>query len=162
MRALLGELGLKRRTCCLTANPALPGRGQAGQPVVTDRIAAFGPGAIGGNFPGDWVSVGLRGQEVAMVAATMYLDQLHPPAGETLESADLRRVDDVLDDTGDHSGRLARAALVTPSGPTSPRHGAPSSIRTASAAGGTAVTTAARDRAHWRQVAILGQRARSE
>ncbi len=95
-----------------------------------------------------------------MVAATMYLDQLHPPAGETLESADLRRVDDVLDDTGDHSGRLARAALVTPSGPTSPRHGAPSSIRTASAAGGTAVTTAARDRAHWRQVAILGQRAR--
>jgi len=44
-----------------------------------------------------------------MVAATVHLDQFHPPAGEALESANLRRIDDVLHDTGDHSGRLARA-----------------------------------------------------
>jgi len=28
-----------------------------------------------------------------MVAAIVHLDQLHPPAGKTLESADLRRVE---------------------------------------------------------------------
>jgi len=55
-----------------------------------------------------------------MVAATVHLDQLHPPAGEALEGTDLRRIDDVLHDTGDHSGRPARAALVTPAVPPPP------------------------------------------
>jgi hypothetical protein len=43
-----------------------------------------------------------------MVAAAVPVDQLHPPPGEALEGVGLRRVDDVLDDAGDHDGRLAK------------------------------------------------------
>ena len=44
-----------------------------------------------------------------MVSAAMPVDQLHPPPGEALEGVGLRRIDDVLDDAGDHDGRLARS-----------------------------------------------------
>jgi hypothetical protein len=54
-------------------------------------------------------------QEVAVVAATMPVNQLHPPPGETLEGIDPRRVDDILHDTGDHGGRLAHATRGNPS-----------------------------------------------
>src|SRR5204862_442451 len=56
------------------------------------------------------VARALGGQEVAVVAAAVPVDQLHPPPGEALEGVGLRRIDDVLDDAGDHDGRLARPA----------------------------------------------------
>jgi hypothetical protein len=40
----------------------------------------------------------------------MPVDQLHPPPGEALEGVGLRRIDNVLDDAGDHAGRVARPA----------------------------------------------------
>jgi hypothetical protein len=55
------------------------------------------------------VARALGGQEVAMVVAAMAVDQIHPPPGEALEGVGLRRIDDVLDDAGDHDGRLAKA-----------------------------------------------------
>jgi hypothetical protein len=45
-----------------------------------------------------------------MMTATVPVHQLHPPPGEALEGIDLRRIDDVLHDTGDHGGSLAHAA----------------------------------------------------
>jgi hypothetical protein len=38
------------------------------------------------------------------------VNKLHPPPGEALEGVGLRRVDDILDDTGDHSGRVAQGS----------------------------------------------------
>ncbi len=38
-----------------------------------------------------------------MVHATMGIDQLHPPAAEALEGVDLRRIDHILNDAGDHT-----------------------------------------------------------
>jgi len=57
------------------------------------------------------VARALGGQEIAVVPAAMPVDQLHPPPGEALEGVGLRRIDDVLDDAGDHDGRLASAGL---------------------------------------------------
>lgn len=42
-------------------------------------------------------------QEVAVVHATMRIDQFDPPASETLEGIDLRRNDYVLNHASDHA-----------------------------------------------------------
>jgi len=60
---LLGELDLQRRTCRLTASPALPGRVQTGQPVLLTGLPRSGPVLrIGRNFPGDRVRAGSPGR----------------------------------------------------------------------------------------------------
>lgn len=45
----------------------------------------------------------LGGQEIAMVRATVQIDQLDPPAAEAFKSVDLRGIDHVLNDAGDHA-----------------------------------------------------------
>jgi hypothetical protein len=52
-------------------------------------------------------------QEVAVVAAAMAVNQLHPPPGEAFEGIDLRRIDDILHHAGNHCGRLAHAEALT-------------------------------------------------
>jgi hypothetical protein len=58
------------------------------------------------------VTCTLGRQEVAMVAAALPVNQFHPPPGEAFEGVDLRRIDDILDDAGDHGDRLAQAAAT--------------------------------------------------
>jgi hypothetical protein len=41
-------------------------------------------------------------QEVAVVRAAMQIDQLDPSPAEALEGVDLRRIDHILNDAGDH------------------------------------------------------------
>ena len=41
-----------------------------------------------------------------MVHASVQIDQLHPPMGEPLKDIDLRWIDDVLDNAGDHTRRV--------------------------------------------------------
>jgi hypothetical protein len=42
-------------------------------------------------------------QEIAMMRPAMQINQLDPSAAEALEILDLRRIDHVLNDAGDHA-----------------------------------------------------------
>jgi hypothetical protein len=46
-----------------------------------------------------------------MVGAPMGIDQVRSPAAEAFEGVDLRRVDYILDDAGDHTFRVVRSLI---------------------------------------------------
>jgi hypothetical protein len=46
------------------------------------------------------------------MAAAVPVNYLHPPPRELLEGLDLRRIDDVFNDTGDRGGRLTEGSPV--------------------------------------------------
>jgi len=43
-----------------------------------------------------------------MMLAAVLIDQLDPPSAEALKSVDLRRVDHIFNDAGDHASSLKR------------------------------------------------------